>query len=123
MGTIQELQALIDESRETTEPSDVVNIHLSAVIYAGDVTIGKRPVNPLGSAEREGRTVFTGSLCLTTGAVGWINEIQDVDFLGGGRDRRYCGRPGPYAELHLHRLEDRRAGPWLFLGKLALLRF
>lgn len=86
MGTTEELQSLIDEIGETTEPSNVVNIHLPAVTYEGDVTIGKRPVNLLGVTEGEDRTVFTGTLRITTGAMGWINEIQDIDFVGGGRE-------------------------------------
>lgn len=86
MGTTEELQALIDEIGETTDPSDVVNIHLPAGTYDGDLTIGKRPVNLLGSTEGEGRTVFTGTLRITTEAYGWINEIQDVDFAGARRE-------------------------------------
>ncbi len=86
MGTTEELQALIDEIGETTEPSNVVNVHLPAGNYEGDVTIGKRPINLLGVTEEEGRTVFTGTLRITTGAVGWINEIQDIDFVGCGRE-------------------------------------
>lgn len=31
-------------------------------------------------------TVFIDTLRLTTGAVGWINEIRDIDFVGGGRE-------------------------------------
>ena len=86
MGTMEELQALIDQIGETTEPSDVVNLHLPAVTYEGDLTIGKRPINLLGSTEGEGRTVLTGTLRITTGAQGWINEIQEIDFVGSGRE-------------------------------------
>lgn len=86
MGTAGELQALIDESGETVDPSTVVNIHLPAVVYAGELTIGKRPVNLLGNTDGEGRTVFTGTLRITTGANGWINEISDIDFVGSGRE-------------------------------------
>lgn len=86
MGTTEELQALIDEIGETVDPDAVVNLHLPAVTYAGELTIGKRPVNLLGSTEGEGRTVFTGVLRVTTGASGWINEISDIDFVGSGRE-------------------------------------
>ena len=86
MGTMEELQALIDQIGKTTEPSDVVNLHLPAVTYEGDLTIGKRPINLLGSTEGEGRTVFTSALRITTGAQGWINEIQEIDFVGSGRE-------------------------------------
>lgn len=86
MGTTQELQALIDQVGETTDPSDVVNIHLPAVTYGGELAIGKRPVNLLGSTGGEARTTFTGTLRVTTGARGWINEIRDVDFVSAGRE-------------------------------------
>lgn len=86
MGTAEELQALIDQIGETVEPSNVVNIHLPAVTYEGDINIDKRPINLLGSTEGEGRTVFTGTLRVTTGAIGWINEINDIDFVGRGRE-------------------------------------
>ena len=86
MGTAGELQALIDEIGETADPSAVVNIHLPAVTYEGELTIGKRPVNLLGSTEGEERTVFTGTLRITTGANGRINEISDIDFVGSGRE-------------------------------------
>ena len=86
MGTTEELQALIDEIGETVDPSAVVNIHLPAVTYEGELTIGKRPVNLLGNTDGEGRTVFTGTLRITTGANGRINEISDIDFVGSGRE-------------------------------------
>ncbi len=86
MGTRSELQALIDEIGETVDPDAVVNLHLPAVTYAGELTIGKRPVNLLGSTEGEGRTVFTGALRVTTGVNGWICEIDDIDFVGSGRE-------------------------------------
>lgn len=86
MGTTEELQALIDEIGETAAPSAVVNIHLPAVAYAGELTISKRPVNLLGSTDGEERTVFTGTLRITTGANGWINEINDIDFVSSGRE-------------------------------------
>lgn len=84
MGTSEELQALIDAVSETADPTAVINLHLPAVIYDGDITIEKRPVNLLGSTEGEGRPVFTGALRVTTGANGWINEISDIDFVGSG---------------------------------------
>ena len=86
METAEELQALIDEIGETVDPSAVVNIHLPAAVYEGELTIGKRPVNLLGSTEGEGRTVFTGALRVTTGANGWISEIDDIDFVGSDRE-------------------------------------
>ncbi len=55
-------------------------------LHAGELTIGKRPVNLLGSTEGEGRTVFTGALRVTTGVNGWICEIDDIDFVGSGRE-------------------------------------
>ena len=86
MGTSEELQALIDAVSETADPTAVINLHLPAVTYDGDITIEKRPVNLLGSTEGEGRPVFTGALRVTTGANGWINEISDIDFVGSGRE-------------------------------------
>ena len=86
METGSELQALINEIGETVDPSAVVNIHLPAAVYEGELTIDKRPVNLLGSTEGEGRTVFTGALRVTTGANGWISEINDIDFVGSGRE-------------------------------------
>lgn len=86
MESTQELQALIDEIGETVDPSAVVNIHLPAVTYEGELTIGKRPINLVGCTEGEKRTVFTDTLRVATGEKGWINEIRDVDFVGDGRE-------------------------------------
>ncbi|MEY8403089.1 zinc ribbon domain-containing protein [Oscillospiraceae bacterium 44-34] len=86
MGTSEELQALIDAVSETADPTAVINLHLPAVTYDGDITIEKRTVNLLGSTEGEGRTVFTGTLRVTTGVNGWTNEISDIDFVGSGRE-------------------------------------
>lgn len=87
MGTIEELQALIDQIGETENPSAVVNLHLPAVVYEGNLTISKRPVNLLGSTEGKGRTVFTGTLRIATSAEGHINQIDDIDFIGSGQEK------------------------------------
>ena len=87
MGTAEELQALLDQIGETVDPSAVVNIHLPAVTYTGDITVDKRMVNLLGNTQGEGRTVFAGALRITTGADSWINEISDIDFVGSGREK------------------------------------
>ena len=86
MGTAEELQALIDKIGETVDPSAVVNIHLPAVTYEGEIIIDKRPINLLGSTGGEGRTVFTGTLHITVGADGPIVEINDIDFMGNGTE-------------------------------------
>ena len=40
----------------------MVNLHLPAVTYEGDLSITGRPVNLYGNTEGEGRTVFTGTV-------------------------------------------------------------
>lgn len=98
MGTTEELQALIDQVSETVDRTAVVNLHLPAVTYTGDITINKRPVNLLGSSEGEGRTTFTGALRVAAGADGTIVEITDMDFVG--RDRTGVGMTAA-ARVHL----------------------
>lgn len=85
MGTTQELQALIDEVSGTVDPSAVVNLHLPALTYTGELVMDKRPVNLLGSEGEEGRTVFAGTLRITVGSNGHIVAVDGIDFVGEGK--------------------------------------
>lgn len=84
MGTIEELQALVDEIAENVDPSAVVNIHLPAVTYEGSLVMEKRPVNLCGSTSGEARTTFTNTIRVAS-KNSWITYIQDVDFAGNGK--------------------------------------
>ena len=84
MGTTEELQALVDELSASLPPSAVLNIHLPAVTYPGELVIRSRAVNLLGSAEGDRRTTFTGSVTYEAGAGGGISYVQDILFQGDG---------------------------------------
>ena len=84
MDTIEALQTLVDSLGEQVGASDVVNIHLPAITYEGNLVISDRPVNLYGSAEGEGRTVFTGTIQVNPGGVNWITYLHDIEFAGNG---------------------------------------
>lgn len=81
MGTIDELQALIDELEWRTDGRDTVNIYLPPVTYVGDLDIEDRAINLYGSAGGEGRTTFTGTVRVTTQNSG-LSYFRDIDFVG-----------------------------------------
>ena len=84
MGTLEELQALVDQIAETIEPDAVVNIHLPAVTYEGRLVMEGRPVNLYGSKGDVGnRTVFTDTIRAAS-TDSQITYIKDIDFIGDG---------------------------------------
>ena len=84
MDTIEDLQALVDSMEDRVGYSDVVNLHLPAVTYEGDLSITGRPVNLYGNTEGEGRTVFTGSVQVNPKINNGVNYLYDLDFVGSG---------------------------------------
>ena len=86
MDTLADLQALVDEIAESTEPEAVVNIHLPPVTYAGSLVMEQRPVNLLGSSDGLRRTTFTETLRVASRG-SWITYLQDLDFIGSGQEQ------------------------------------
>ena len=84
MGTIKELQALVDEIAAAADPSPDVNIYLPAVTYDGNLVLHGRAINLYGSADGEQRTTFTGSIQVEAREDGRISYLQDINFLGNG---------------------------------------
>ena len=84
MDTIEDLQALVDSMEDRVGYSDVVNLHLPAVTYEGDLSITGRPVNLYGNTEGEGRTVFTGTVQVNPEGNNNIVYLYDIDFVGDG---------------------------------------
>ncbi len=81
MGTIEELQALINRIDETVEEGAVVNVYLPPVTYEGGLVLEGRSVNLIGS--QDGRTVFTGTVRVSMNR-SWICEFENIDFTGPG---------------------------------------
>ncbi len=84
MDTIEALQTLVDSIGDQVGDHDVVNLHLPAVTYEGDLSITGRPVNLYGNTEGEGRTVFTGSVQVNPKINNGVNYLYDLDFVGSG---------------------------------------
>lgn len=83
MDTTEDLQALIDQISGTVEENAVVYLHLPAVTYGGSLVIQDRPINLCGNTEGERRTVFTGSVRVTSGG-SYISFFDNIDFAGSG---------------------------------------
>ena len=84
MGTMEELQALVDEVNETITTDIIVYIHLPAMVYEGSLVLADRSINLIGSEGPERtRTTFTGTL-QATAQKGYICQFRDLDFVGGG---------------------------------------
>lgn len=81
LGTIQELQALMDEIEQTTNAQDFVHIHLPPITYHGGLHIGERAINLYGSTQGEHRTTFTDTVRVTTKTQGF-SFFRDIDFIG-----------------------------------------
>ena len=84
MDTIEALQTLVDSIGDQVGDHDVVNLHLPAVTYEGDLSITGRSVNLYGNTEGEGRTVFTGSVQVNPKIDNGVNYLYDLDFVGSG---------------------------------------
>lgn len=83
MNTTEELQALIDQLADTPL-STVINLHLPAVTYDGEVNFHSRPFNLYGSVDEQNRrTTFTAPVRLTA-PDGHTAHFRNLDFQGGG---------------------------------------
>ena len=84
MDTMEDLQALVDQIEKDVPLPTVVNLHLPAVTYEGELTIQARPFNVYGSTDADGsRTTFTGTVFVTCPNSD-IMYFQDLDFVGSG---------------------------------------
>ena len=84
IDTIADLQAFVDELGETIHGQAVVNVHLPPVVYEGNLTLDKMPVNFIGSFGAHGeRTTFCGTVLLTIRGNG-LSYFDDIDFVGSG---------------------------------------
>ena len=90
MGTIGELQALVDRISEEVPLPAVVNLHLPAVTYEGGLTIGERPINLYGSEDSAGnRTAFTDTVRVSA-QDGPITCFYNLDFAGSSTGVGVC---------------------------------
>ena len=73
MGTIEELQTLLDQIASETAANDQVEVYLPAVTYEGDLELPGRSIDFYGSTDSAARTVLRGSVTLGSGNYYWIN--------------------------------------------------
>ncbi len=86
MDTIEDLQALLDQTARETAPSDQVYIYLPPVTYEGTLKLG-RSYEFYGCTDQGAdRTVLNGSVTMASGNYYWINYFYDMDFVGDGTD-------------------------------------
>ena len=84
MGTIEELQALVDAVSTTTKEVDKICLYLPPVVYEGGLVIKDRRVSLVGSTDAGGqRTTFTGTTELSFSR--GIPEFSNIDFVGQGQ--------------------------------------
>lgn len=80
MGTIGELQALVDEINETVEDDRAeISIYLPPVTYDGGLVMEGRTISLYGSDE--GRTTFTGTVRLCPEGTP-VLYVENIDFVG-----------------------------------------
>ena len=84
MGTMEELQALVNQVAATVEEDARVYLHLPAVTYTGELVIDARPVDLCGTTEGDARTVFAGSIRLDVDTDSYMSIFRDIDFQGDG---------------------------------------
>lgn len=83
METAAELQALLDRlSAELPQPA-IINLHLPAVTYAGEVRMDGASFNLYGSEEDGRRTAFTGTLRIAP-QTDMRPSCTGIDFVGDG---------------------------------------
>lgn len=86
MDTVEDLQALLDQTARETAPSDLVYFYLPPVTYEGDLKLS-RSYEFYGCTDQgAGRTVLKGSVTMASGSYYWINYFYDMDFVGDGTD-------------------------------------
>ena len=84
MGTIEELQALVDRIAGEASPSAMVYLHLPPVHYQGGLTVRRRGVSLCGSVdEKNMRTAFTGPVVMAPEKKP-LSFIRNIDFRGSG---------------------------------------
>lgn len=82
MGTIEELQALVDEIDATIDDDNAeINLYLPPVTYDGGLVIEGNAINLYGSGEGEGRTTFTDTVRLCPEGTP-VLYVEDIDFVG-----------------------------------------
>ena len=84
MNTMEELEALLAQIEQETEPRDLVNIYLPPVTYEGALNLTGRSYMFYGCTDGSGRTVFTDTVQVATADAYWLNFFYDIDFLGDG---------------------------------------
>ena len=100
MDTVEDLQALLDQTAKDIAPSDLVYIYLPPVTYEGDLTLS-RSYEFYGCTDQGAdRTTLKGSITMNGSAsFYWINYFYDMDFVGDGTNTGIIAppRPGPSA--------------------------
>ena len=86
MDTVEELQALLDQTAREVPASDLVYLYLPPVTYEGDLTLSRSYEFYGCTDEGENRTVLKGSVTMDSGSYHWINYFYDMDFVGDGTD-------------------------------------
>lgn len=83
MGTLEELQATVDQLAQEAEPTDIVELHLPPVTYAGTLDV-HGPSFHLYGAEQDGvRTTFEGGIRLDAWGAD-ATELACLDLTGPG---------------------------------------
>lgn len=87
MDTVEDLQALLDQTAQEIAPSDLVYIYLPPVTYEGDLNLS-RSYEFYGCTDQGAdRTTLKGSVTMAGSAnFYWINYFYDMDFVGDGAD-------------------------------------
>ena len=87
MDTVEDLQALLDQTAQEIAPSDLVYIYLPPVTYEGDLNLS-RSYEFYGCTDQGAdRTTLKGSITMDGSAsFYWINYFYDMDFVGDGTD-------------------------------------
>ena len=85
MDTVEDLQALLDQTAKEIAPSDLVYIYLPPVTYEGELTLS-RSYEFYGCTDQGAdRTTLKGSITMNGSAsFYWINYFYDMDFVGDG---------------------------------------
>ena len=84
MDTIEDLQALVDQTQEQVPLPTVVRLNLPPIHYEGGLTITGRPINLYGTVdEKNMRTAFLGPVTVDVDR-GPQCFIENIDFRGSG---------------------------------------
>ncbi len=86
MNTVEELQALLDQTVREVAPSDLIHIYLPPVTYEGDLKLARAYEFYGCTDEGAGRTVLKGSVTIGSGNYQFISYFYDMDFVGDGTD-------------------------------------